>query len=265
MRRPNRALLKSAFSLSGIIKLFLLVSGMLALVCSVIFTSSVLAFIGLGLTFWGVLLSYLTRERYIRSVLFDSTALPSLEVLCEIIAELDYKGKAVYLPPKYLKDFKSGILYVPKKQEVRIPVVGEVSDERMFSKSPNGLCIAPSGLNLANLFERELGTDFVRVDLQYLRNNLPRILIENLEISQDMEINVEGNLIKIRFIDSIYKGFCHEARKLSKICNSIGCPLCSSIACVLSRTTGKPVVIEKNECSEKGRVIDVQYRVLEEQ
>lgn len=248
----------------GITGYILALVGILALVFSIAYVSSILAFIGLGLTFWGFLLLYLKHERYVKSTLLDSTTTTSLETLSKIIAELDYKGKAVYLPPKYLKDFKSGILYIPKKQEVRIPIVGEVSEEKTFLKNPNGLCIAPLGLGLTNLFEEELGTDFVGADLRYLQNNLPRILIENLEIAQDIEIKTESNLVQIKLVDSIFKDVCREASKFSNICNSIGCPLCSSLACALSRTTGKPIAIEKTECSENGKIINVQYRILEE-
>ncbi|UCG45133.1 MAG: hypothetical protein JSV58_07135 [Candidatus Bathyarchaeota archaeon] len=251
-------------SLPGLASLLLLVTGVLALICSVIFTSSVLAFIGLGLTFWGVLLLYLTRERYVRSKLFDSTVQPSLEVLCEVVSNLDYRGKAVYLPPRYLKDFKSGIVYIPKQQDAKMPIVGEVSTEKAFSKNENGLSLTPSGLNLANLYEQELGIDFVRVDLKRLQNDLPGLLIENLEIARDVEIHVKGSLVTARFLNSIYEGFCQGTSKRSGFCTTIGCPLCSSIACVLSRTTGKPIVVEKNKCSETDGVIEVQYRILED-
>jgi len=97
-----------------------------------------------------------------------------------------------------------------------------------------------------------------------LQNNLPRVLIENLEIVQDIEINIEGNLVQVKLVDSIYRDLCKETRKFLNICSSIGCPLCSSIACALSRTTGKPVIIEENKCSENGKIINVQYRILEE-
>jgi len=248
----------------GIANYILALMGILALIFSIVYVSSILAFIGLGLTFWGFLLSYLKRERYVKSTVLNSTATPSLETLSRIITELDFKGKAVYLPPKYLKDFKSGMLYILKKQEVKIPTVEEISEEKTFLRNPNGLCIVPPGLSLTNLFEKELGQDFIRADLHFLQNNLPRILIENLEIVQDVEINIEGNRVQVKLVDSVYSDLCKETRKFSNICSSIGCPLCSSIACALSRTTGKPVIIEENECSEDGKIINVQYRILEE-
>jgi hypothetical protein len=53
-----------------------------------------------------------------------------------------------------------------------------------------------------------------------------------------------------------------EIRKLSNICGSLGCPLCSSIASAIAKATGKPIVIEKDLASEDGQ-IEITYRLLE--
>jgi len=238
--------------------------GTLALIFSIVYVSSILAFIGLGLTFWGALLLYLKHERHVKSKLLDSTALSSLESLSKIIKELDYKGKAIYLPPKYQRDPKSGIVYIPKKEESEIPPVEGISEQKTFSKNPQGICLTPPGLSLTNLFEKELGTNFARTDLAYLQRNMPKLFIENLEIAQDLQIEKENNIVSVTIVDSVYKDFCSEARKLQNICGSIGCPLCSAIACALARATGKTINIEKDETSEDNKTINIQYKILEE-
>jgi len=238
--------------------------GILALVLSIAYVSSILAFIGLGLTFWGALLLYLKNERYVKTRLLDSTALSSLENLSKIIKELDYKGRAVYLPPKYLRDFKSGLVYIPKKEETEIPSVEEVSEEKTFSKNPQGIFLTPPGLNLTHLFEKELETDFVKTDLPYLQKNMPKLFIENLEIAQDSQIETQNSIVNVEITGSVYKDFCTETRKLQNICGSIGCPLCSAIACALAMAVGKPIIIEKDETSEDNKTITIQYRILEE-
>lgn len=251
-------------SLPNLIGSSLLCCGISALLTSILFESPILTFIGLGLTFWGALLFLLKQERLVKSELLGNVSISSLQNLSRIIAELNYKGKPVFLPPKYLKDFKSGIVYIPKKEEVKIPSPEEVNEQKLFSKNPQGMCITPPGLNLTNLYEKETGTDFMRADLKYLVENLPRLFIEALEIAHALEIDVEGNLINVKIMDSIYKNVCGMAQNLPNICGSIGCPLCSSIALALTRATGKPVVIEKNEYSEDADSISVQYRLLEE-
>ena len=240
----------------------LLPLGFLALIFSIVYTSSILAFIGLGLTFWGALLTYLRQEKYVKATLIDSTAISSIENLDKIITELKYKGKGIHLPPEYFKDPKSGLVYIPKKEGAKIPRAGETSEE-VFSQKTQGMFITPPGLSLTNYFENELGKNFAKADLKHLQNNLPKLFIENLEIAEDLEIEIENNTFHIKIINSVYKDLCSKARKFSSICGSVGCPICSAIACALTRATGKPVVVSKDNSSADGKIIDIQYMILE--
>ena len=242
----------------------LLLFGAISLITSIIYVSSILAFIGLGLTFWGALLLFTRPTKLVKANLLDSTAISSLATINHIINDLKYKGKAIYLPPKYLKELKGGTIFIPSKKEVIIPPVEEVAKEKVFLENPNGICLTPPGLSLVNLYEKELGKDFAKVNLNYLQYNLPKLFIEGLEIAEDLEMNIEGNLIQVKITGSIYKNFCKEARKLSNICGSIGCPLCSSIAIALTRATGKPIIIKKTDLSKDNNTIEVYYQMIEE-
>jgi hypothetical protein len=82
----------------------ILLFGALSLFFSIFYEHTVLAFIGLGLTFWGALLLYIRSENYVKAKLLNSTMIPTLANMDKILTELGYQGKAVYLPPKYLKD-----------------------------------------------------------------------------------------------------------------------------------------------------------------
>jgi len=239
---------------SGIAGYILLLVGAAALASSVVYESSVLAFIGLGLTFWGALLSFVRPVGYVRSSLLDSTAVFSLMTVDQVIDDLNYTGKGVYLPPRHLKGLKEGAVLIPSKKGVITSV----------EKAGEGIRLSPSGLGLVNLFEKELGTSFAKVDLDYLRNHLPKLFIEGLEIAEDFRMNIKSNIAHIKITGSIYNDLCKEVRKLPNVCGSIGCPLCSSIACALTRATGKPVIIEKNQLSQDGKTIEAYYRILEE-
>ena len=70
--------------------------GSLTILASILYASSILAFIGLGLVFWGILLLYIQPEEYAKKILLDATLIPTLSSLNKLINELDYKGKAVY-------------------------------------------------------------------------------------------------------------------------------------------------------------------------
>ena len=242
----------------------LLLIGTLALVVSIFYSSSTLAFIGLGLTFWGALLLFIKPTKYVKTSLLDSTAISSLTSLNQIITELNLRGKAIYLPPKHLKETKGGTLFIPSKKELIIPSAEEAAEEKVFLKNPKGIRLTPPGLALTNLYEKELRKDFAKVNLNYLQNNLPKLFIENLEIAEDFEMNIEGDTIQVKIRGSIYNDLCNEVRKLSNICSSFGCPLCSSIAVALTRAAGKPVLVENIEVSDDGKTIEAHYRLVEE-
>jgi len=249
---------------SGKISYILLLSGIISLIASILYVSTILAFIGLGLTFWGALLLFTRPTKLVKASLLDYTAISSLTTINRIINDLKYKGKAIYLPPRYLKELKGGTVFIPSKKQIAIPPVEEVAEEKVFLKNPNGICLTPPGLSLANLYEEELGKAFAKVDLNYLQNNLPKVFIEDLEIAEDLEIKTIGNMIQVKITGSIYNSLCKETRKLSHVFDSLGCPLCSSIAIALTRATGKPIIIQKTDFSKDNKTIEVYYQMIEE-
>ena len=240
--------------------------GAAVLAGSMVFSSSVWVIIGLVLTFWGILFFFLKPTSLVKADLLDSASYSLLENVHRLVSEFGLKGKGVYLPPRYLEDLSSGLVFIPAKDEVYVPTVDEVgeAEERISLKNPNGVCLVPSGVALTNLFERELGISFAKVDLDNLMRNLPRVFVEALEIADDFDLDVEDNRVHVRIEGSVYKDLCDEVRGLSRVCGGFGCPLCSSIACALARASGRPVVMDGNEFSRDGKAMDVYYRVLEE-
>jgi len=249
---------------SGIIGYTLLFFGIISLILSIPYASSILAFIGLGLTFWGALLLYIKPERYIKADLLDSTALSTLETINNLLTQLNYKGKAIYLPPKHLKDLKSAKAFIPSKNETTIPQIEELPEETIFSTNPEGIVLTPPGLALTNLYEEKLGTSFTKQDIQYLTKNLPKLFIEDLEIAENLEINTLNKVVHIKITGSIFQNLCKKTEKLSKINTSLGSPLPSSLAITLTRTTGKPIIIKKTDLSEDNKTIEVYYQMIEE-
>jgi len=246
----------------GIIGYAVLFVGAVALIISIVHSSTILALIGLGLSFWGILFLYAKPVQYMKAGLIDSTAIASLTTIDRVLADLNYHGNGIYLPPTHLKDFKSGTVFVPSKKATQIPGAEQLSKENVFLKNPEGLCLVPSGLGLTNLYETELGKDFAKVDLDYLQRNLPKLLIEGLEIVEDFEMNIRGSQIHIKIEGSAYAEFCNKLREFSNICGTFGCPLCSSIACALTRTTGKPILVEKTVHSPDGKTLEIYLRIL---
>jgi hypothetical protein len=241
----------------------LMLSGVILLAVSVVFSLSIVALIGLGIIFWGIIFLLTKPTKYVGVSLLDATTIPLLENIDHMITGLGYRGTAIYLPPRHIKALKGGMVFIPSKEDFAIPLAKEVTNEKIFIGNPNGICLIPPGLELTNLYESELGEDFVRVDISYLQDKLPKLFIEDLEIAEDLEISLEGNMIRVKIKGSICENLCRKARKLSTICNSIGCPLCSSLALALSRATARYIIIKENNVFEESRVIEIGFQMIE--
>jgi len=195
----KREALKSERKPSGKIGFVLLIIGTLALVGSFVNTSTILAFIGLGLTFWGALFLFVRPIKFVRHSLLDSTAISSYKTIDRMILDLNYKGKPIYIPPypkeaylpEYLKGLKEMIVFIPSEDVVAMPTIEEMARQQFLLKNPKGICIAPPGDGLVNLFERELKTEFTQINLDELYNVLPKVIVNNLELAKELEINPE--------------------------------------------------------------------------
>jgi uncharacterized protein YuzE len=242
----------------------ILILGLVSLAASAFYASSILAFIGLGLTFWGALLLYITPTRYVKLDLINAVVPSSLVNIEKLLVDMELNGKGIYLPPKYLKDFESSLIFIPSKASRTLPKLEEVDEEKLYSKNPEGVFLTPPGLALSKLFEKELGTSFTKTDLNYIQNNLPKLLIEDTEIAENVEVEVKDNLITVEIINHIFSEICEETRKLSKTHEAIGCALSSAIACALAKATGKPITITKEEQSQDGKTTKIQYAILED-
>jgi len=249
--------------------------GAVSLMISIISDSQTPAFIGLGLLFWGALLLYIQPEEYTKKVLLDAATLPSLETLSQIIDELGYKGKAIYLPPKYLKDPEANKAYLPKRRKEQLPEPEVIlnQENHLFIKNPKGILLTPPGSELTKLFEKRLGISFTQTDLQYIKRNLPKLFMDHLEIAENLEIQIKSSksstgktgtnygTIHVKITNSIFRDTYKENTKLSQVYNTIGSPICSAIACALTKVTGKPLIIEVIQSSEDGKIIEVTYKV----
>lgn len=244
------------------IRFIILPLGLLALAASAFNNSYVLAFIGLGLTFWGSLLLYMSRSKYVKLEILNAAVSSALVNLEKMLANAGSSEKGVYLPPKNLRDYTSSLVFVPSKPSKPLPKQEETSIETLNSKNPEGLFLAPPGLALSKLFEKKLQKPFTEIDLDYLQRDLPR-LFDELEITKAMFIKVEGSIVTVELKNHIFEDVCQETRKLKRTHETVGCHLSSAIACALAKSTGKPIIIEKETQDQKETTI-IQYRILEE-
>jgi hypothetical protein len=262
MRRPKVSLTQvTSWTMLGI--------GAVALLLSIIYVSSILAFAGLGLLFWGALLLYAKNQEYIQKDLLEASVLPSLVTLNQMLQELDYEGQPTYLPPKYFEAPEATKIYVSEQKDAPAPTPEQIQkyEDRFLvrnSKGILGILLTPPGAGLTKLFEKALETSFTKVDLEYLQQKMPKIFIEDLEIADNLEIEkTENDKIHVKIVNPVCKDLCKNVSNLSHICGSIGCPICSSIACAIAKASGKLVTIERTESTEDGKTLTADYKIIE--
>lgn len=266
----KRELLKSKQTPSSKIGIGFLVSGAFVLAASYVASSTVLAFIGLGLTFWGGLFLFARPVKFVRSTILDSTAISAYTTIDRITEDLNYKGKPIYIPPypkeaylpEYLKGLKEMTVFISAEDIIAMPTIEEMAKKQFLLKNPQGICIAPPGYGLISLFEKELKTEFTQIGLEQLCDTLPTVIVTNLELAKEVEMKPEKDLIHIKIVDSVYMDLYSSDQDFKSV-HSIGCPLTSAVACALAKTTGKLVTIVKDSISTDLKTIEVWYQTLE--
>jgi hypothetical protein len=136
--------------------------------------------------FLGIILAYIRSEDYIQKGLADAIVFSQKPPLTQMLTDFGFKGSAIYLPPRYLKDMTESKVYISKNEIMALPTIDNPNNPP--SDNPpqirSGLFMTPPGAELAQLFERNLGTSFIRMDFLSLQQDLPKLLTEILELMQ---------------------------------------------------------------------------------
>jgi hypothetical protein len=196
-------------------------------------------------------------------VFLEKTALPLLVTLNQMIIDLNLEGDAIYLPPEALKDPESSKVLLTKNEKTKLTTPKQAQDsEKPFGTKTEGILIKPPGADLVKLFEITLNTKFIKVDLKYLERNIYNLFVNELEIAENVQIQVKENIVSTEIKNSIYAKLHTETEELPKVTTLLGCPICSAIACAITKASGKPLIIEKHQTSKDGRTITTEYRLL---
>jgi len=262
----------------------MLLLGTISLTASIGYNSSILAFIGLGLVFWGAILLYIKPAEYARKTLMEAVLSPSLTTLNQMIQDLGYKGDATYLPPKYFANPENTKIYISKYKHTNIPTPEQIQnyENQPIARTTQGLLITPLGIQLVKLLEESLGTSFIKTDLKNLQQKLPKLIIEDLEIAENLEIQeqngqterkedpsasgtqMKNTTIHAKISRPIFGNMLKDAEDPTQLASSITCPVCSAIAMAITKATGKPVRITDTKSSEDGNVIETTYEIIED-
>ncbi len=242
----------------------LLLTGILTLALSILYSSSTPAFVGLGLIFWGAILSYVRDPDSKQAKLTEAALDPSLATLDQLVREMGFAGPAFYLPPRYFKDPEATKVLILKQKQDRFPTPREIQNQETQPQTPNSpfLQFKPPGAGLLNLFERTLNTSFTRTDLTYVQRTLPRLLIEDLEMADNVKIEVAGRIVRVIIENTMFR--TDTAHRDADANPHIGSVLASAIACVLAKATGQSIAATKERTTPDMRTVNIEYSIVEE-
>jgi hypothetical protein len=235
--------------------------GIALVIVSAFYATSFLAILGVALTFWGAILLYIAPTKHVPLTLLNaSTDTSNIE---RILNETNLTQKGIYLPPKSLKNIKSSLIFIPETTHTPLPKPEE-TNEKLHTNKKDGIFLTPPGLSLSLLFEKELRKSFTNIDLTNLQEILPKLLIENLEIAETVEIQTQTNNVAIRLTKNLLNTVCQETDTQPRTHEQIGCLLSSALACALAKTTGKPVTVERETQNSQTKTTTIEYTILEE-
>ena len=125
------------------------------------------------------------------------------------------------------------------------------------------LLLTPLGIELMEIFESNLNKNLTQVHLDFLYQALPKTIVQDLELAEEVIIDTKDNQIKVRITGSVFKNLHNPDFSHSPFISLIGCPLCSAIACAITKTAQKPLFIKKIQQSEDAKMINVSYEILD--
>lgn len=255
---------------SSRISILFIISGILSLSFSIYYEFQILAFIGLGLTFWGALFFFLIPQKLVAGSLLFNSSLSTYLTVDRIIDDFGYKGKGYYIPPypqdvylpEYLKGLKASVVFVSGKNDGEMPSIEEIAKGKFISKTQKGILMAPPGSGILAQIEDKTKVDFTKIDLSELCEVMPNFIMQELNLARAIEMKLEGEQIHLKMFDTLYKGLYSSRNNLKSVI-LLGCPIVSAVACAIAKNSGRVVTIQKQQVSPEGLAIQVWYHIMQ--
>jgi hypothetical protein len=236
--------------------------GLVLVILSMFYVSSLLAIIGVALFLGGAILLYIAPTKQVPIAMLYAEAEVSTSNIERIINEWGMNLQGIYLPPRNLKNANSSIVFIPQKSKIALPSPDEITN-RLATNRKDGVLIVPPGSALSRLFEKELGFSFTKTNLAQVQFSLPKLLVEDLELAENAEIQIKGNKVMIEISSSVLAEVCRQTDSQPKTHKQIGCLLSSAVACALAKATGKPITIQNETRNEETKTTRIEYQIEE--
>lgn len=247
---------KSKSNFGGTASAFLVI-GFLLLGYSLLFGVQIAAFIGLGLAFWGALFALARRGKYVESGLLDVSSKSTYSTADRMIDDFKLGGQAYYLPAyaqdinlmQYHNKLKEPVVFVSELSGEK-PSIEELTAGKFLGEKSRGVFLVSPGSGIMMQIEKQLRLDFSKLDINDLTGVLPKYLTEYLNLAKSVDLIVSGESVGLRASGVLYETLYRSDPPLKSL-NILGCPVVSTVASALAKSSGKIVVVKVEFISPK--------------
>ncbi|MDQ3562340.1 MAG: hypothetical protein M3382_05015 [Thermoproteota archaeon] len=236
--------------------------GAVCLIISYLTSSTILTFIGLGLTLWGLLLIYVTQPSSIPRRVFDVLSFSMMKSIDAIVDELYHGDGVVHFYHANRNGLAQGYIYFTHRSNGVVRNYVHLNSQEISQNDSSGTSILSPSQGLLDLFEKELNVNLAKIDFPFLERTLPDILVEELKLVDYFLIEANDDTFAIRFSGEPSVHLCKLINEKSKIGYRIGCPVCSVLALALSKFTGRPIRIKQTITEGDGSNIRTVYEKI---
>lgn len=110
---------------------------------------------------------------------------------------------------------------------------------------------------LTRIYELEMG-DLSKLELQYLCRNLPKVIVDGLQLAETVTIEKEGDEVWMTIRRPVFWPLYIE-EELQPLYEKIGCPIAWSVGESIAKSSGRAVSYVGYECSKKERLLKYRY------
>jgi hypothetical protein len=198
----------------------------------------------------GVIFIFRSTEQYIKTDTAVMTVLSSLNILADFIKDLKGDGDTVFIPSPF--EEKPDKVYIYKGALKSSSNVISLKKDDLVKTGK--LVPSPGGL-FVKLYGEEIGK-LQDVELDYLLEWLPRIMVSELQLAEKIEFTRVKDEVYMSMVSPVFGKVC-QSKDVERVCSTIGCPISASVAESLVKTTKRVVRMKCRYDAESGNITAV--------
>ena len=224
---------------------------------SIDYGQPIVSLMAVSLLFWGALLIYFRPNKKLDLDVASDIFSHYYQTLTAVVDSLECKGTPFYFSPNNIFGLTKSVIFVPKTFEYDIFSIDVTSYDGLYIEDSKLVKFIPVGQALSEKIEEKIDKKFSYIDLLELRAQIDQTLINDLEMVKNLDIIINGAEVIISITGSIFASMYSD---VDGIIRQVGDPLVSALACAISRSTRKPLVIENIHYDKN--IIEVQLHLV---